>query len=428
MKSRGRAHRAGVAAAAALLSGAAGLAACQLPGHQFTVTTTADGADAAPGDGVCEMTPGAGDCSLRAAIMEANAESGSNDIEIGDGHVYALGSSSSASDLVVTDSVSINGASTISAGGHGRVFDVQSGGLIVSGSTIRDGSAASAAGGGVGGGIHVGPAGSLLLVETTVEDNTAIGDGGAIFNEGRTTISSSHVTDNQTEGGPTFAGHGGAVSTTGSLSIMTSTLSGDSTTADGNFAIVASSSASVSISQSTLTGNLGGVISTDAPLTVDNSTISFNNASPSGPAAAIDVGAAATFTASTIAANDGNPANAAIVAIANHGAGTVTVSGTVIAQLVSCRGTVQSGGYNVVSDSSCSFRQVGDKQGFGAQIQGLADNGGPTQTMLPLAASPLVDAIPVGTPGLCDSGATDQRGVPRPSGPQCDIGAVEGHA
>ena len=39
----------------------------------FTVNTTGDAADAAPGDGVCEATPGSGDCTLRAAIQEARS-------------------------------------------------------------------------------------------------------------------------------------------------------------------------------------------------------------------------------------------------------------------------------------------------------------------------------------------------------------------
>ncbi len=51
----------------------------------------------------------------------------------------------------------------------------------------------------------------------------------------------------------------------------------------------------------------------------------------------------------------------------------------------------------------------------------LANNGGPTQTMLPLAGSPAID-----TAASCTgANATDQRGIARPQGPQCDLGAVE---
>ena len=51
----------------------------------------------------------------------------------------------------------------------------------------------------------------------------------------------------------------------------------------------------------------------------------------------------------------------------------------------------------------------------------LASNGGPTQTMALGLGSPAIDQVPVGT--SCP--ATDQRGVPRPQGPACDIGAFE---
>ena len=50
----------------------------------------------------------------------------------------------------------------------------------------------------------------------------------------------------------------------------------------------------------------------------------------------------------------------------------------------------------------------------------LANNGGQTQTMLPQAGSPAIDA---GNDANCP--ATDQRGVSRPQGVHCDIGAVE---
>lgn len=49
--------------------------ACEPPPPRpvLEVTSTVDAPDAAPGDGVCEVSPGAGDCSLRAAIDEGNA-------------------------------------------------------------------------------------------------------------------------------------------------------------------------------------------------------------------------------------------------------------------------------------------------------------------------------------------------------------------
>lgn len=62
-------------------------------------------------------------------------------------------------------------------------------------------------------------------------------------------------------------------------------------------------------------------------------------------------------------------------------------------------------------------------------LNSLANNGGPTQTMLPQSGSPLIEGV---TAGSCQAGGaagvtTDQRGLPRPdtSSPACDIGAVE---
>jgi len=47
----------------------------------FTVTTTDDTVDVAPGDGTC--ADAGGDCSLRAAIQEANAFAGPDTITLG---------------------------------------------------------------------------------------------------------------------------------------------------------------------------------------------------------------------------------------------------------------------------------------------------------------------------------------------------------
>jgi hypothetical protein len=52
----------------------------------------------------------------------------------------------------------------------------------------------------------------------------------------------------------------------------------------------------------------------------------------------------------------------------------------------------------------------------------LADNGGPTQTRLPLSGSPLLGSVG----GLvCSTAGDDQRGVSRPQGAACEAGAVE---
>ena len=51
----------------------------------------------------------------------------------------------------------------------------------------------------------------------------------------------------------------------------------------------------------------------------------------------------------------------------------------------------------------------------------LADNGGPTMTQVLLPGSPLIDAAPAGA----DCAGTDQRGIARPQGPACDVGAYE---
>jgi len=67
------------------------------------------------------------------------------------------------------------------------------------------------------------------------------------------------------------------------------------------------------------------------------------------------------------------------------------------------------------------MQQFEDQRLVGSPNLGpLADNGGPTQTMALLAVS---DAIDAGDDGTCES--LDQRGVSRPIGAHCDIGAFE---
>jgi hypothetical protein len=82
---------------------------------------------------------------------------------------------------------------------------------------------------------------------------------------------------------------------------------------------------------------------------------------------------------------------------------------------------VTSGGYNLEGRTDCAFTATGDKQNSAPGLAPLTSNGGPTQTLALLAGSPAIDA---GDPA-CPPPATDQRGVSRPQGPRCDIGAFE---
>jgi hypothetical protein len=60
--------------------------------------------------------------------------------------------------------------------------------------------------------------------------------------------------------------------------------------------------------------------------------------------------------------------------------------------------------------------------GVDPQLGPLADNGGPTQTMLPAATSPVIGK---GAAKVSKPPKTDQRGKPRVIAGRADIGAVE---
>jgi hypothetical protein len=77
-------------------------------------------------------------------------------------------------------------------------------------------------------------------------------------------------------------------------------------------------------------------------------------------------------------------------------------------------------GGNIDSDDTCNLIEPSDKPGSNPLLGPLADNGGPTQTHALLEGSPAIDA---GENAGCP--AEDQRGVARPLGNGCDMGAYE---
>jgi hypothetical protein len=95
----------------------------------------------------------------------------------------------------------------------------------------------------------------------------------------------------------------------------------------------------------------------------------------------------------------------------------------------------QTGTGDVINDAGGNLRWngAGCTAGVGdPKLQPLAANGGPTPTMALGAGSAALNAAdagvcaaPAGPPGY-GAGGVDQRGVPRPQGAGCDIGAYEG--
>lgn len=78
-----------------------------------------------------------------------------------------------------------------------------------------------------------------------------------------------------------------------------------------------------------------------------------------------------------------------------------------------------------ISDGDANHNIVGHPAVLGS----LGDYGGPTQTVPLLAGSPAIDhgddATCANTSGIAPVAGKDQRGVTRPQGPHCDIGAFE---
>ena len=83
-----------------------------------------------------------------------------------------------------------------------------------------------------------------------------------------------------------------------------------------------------------------------------------------------------------------------------------------------------SRGFNFGGDASCQFTASTDRANGGdPRVSALGDNGGTTQTRAPQPGSPLLDSIP--TTNCTPAASADQRGVSRPQGAGCDVGAVE---
>lgn len=238
-------------------------------------------------------------------------------------------------------------------------------------------------------------------VTITGGDNTrpgGAGSGGGIRDvNGPVTLTNSTVTANKS------SATGGGIAAIGSVSLTNSTVSNNRASLDA--------------------GGIGA-----HGVTVTNSTVSGNGAGGAG--GGIQNSGAATLRFATVVGNSAT--NGANVAFDSTPFLTLTSATSVVALpsgSANCAfgpaGTTNSSGFNYSDDSSCGFTSSSDTQNGGNPLLGpLANNGGPTFTRPPMTGSPLIDAFFPPSPNSCGV-AADQRGVSRPQGFGCDIGAVE---
>jgi CSLREA domain-containing protein len=377
----------------------------------WTVTSTADMIDISPGNGVCGTSAGTAVCTLRAAVMEANATTGPHVIELPAGDfvltIAGVGNDdASAGDLDILQPTVIRGAGAdatrIDGDSAMRVFHVHSGGLDLEDLTVQNGRADNMTES-TGGGIRADA--GLGLLRVRMRGNVAE-SGGAIHAQGTAVeIVDSVLTGNEAiNPGFIAEGHAFAAYNTEAI-VLRSTIHGNALPigSDGGDNIYVDVG-SLDLVNSTVTGNEGtGVEIRDADGFISHSTIAGNHGAQ-----------LSTFSFS--------------------GTDTVEIVASVLQRapfgFTTCANQNHASlGYNISDDGTCGLTATGDLENADALLGSLQMNGGPTPTRLPQSGSPAVNLVP---PGSCldEDGSSldhDQRGLPRPAPgtTNCDAGAVE---
>ncbi|MGA2113096.1 MAG: choice-of-anchor Q domain-containing protein [Anaerolineales bacterium] len=326
-----------------------------------------------------------------------------------------------ASTLTIGHNVTIDGtghAVSISGQNVYQVFYVDPGvSAIFDHLTVTQGNTSDLGPQPYGGGLR--NKGTLTVTDSTLVANTG-GWGGAIWNDGVLTVTDSTFDSNKTPGGD-----GAAINNRGSLSVTGSTFKENSAGYYGG-AIYNNGSTAI-VTGSTFVGNesseVGGAIyNTNSRVTVANSTFTGNQAYVRG-GGVFNSGSTLTLSNDTFS---GNSAWITGADVFNFLFSTLNYANTILANplagadCANSMGTIGTNTQNLVSDGSC-----------GAALSGIPDlgplaaNGGPTETMALLAGSPAIDAGDGATCAASPVNNEDQRGVTRPQGAGCDIGAYE---
>ncbi|HEV3071726.1 MAG TPA: choice-of-anchor Q domain-containing protein [Solirubrobacteraceae bacterium] len=390
------------------LVGAAGLAASAQATTVYTVGTLEDLTGTCP-------NPASGTCSLRQLIeyedsLPPHPEAADGIIVPSGGYNLSHGA------LLITQTVVISAAGArttnvnVPAGlpAPQRVFEVKppvNGGaaptVVITGLTISGGSAVEELNGPFGGDIY--NSGSLLLAEDWVTGGSASSGGGVSNDAGTLLLQRSLVSGNHANSGGGDSGgiqNHGAPGAPGTKAVL---VLEDSTVAENDARLGAGI---YSWSPEGADGN---------QVTVIESTIAHNTTREEaggpvrGPGAGLLVADGSANVLDSILAF--NKEESIASNCSTSGSGTIT--------------SPPGFGHNIESGTDCGFQSAGDLQGTNPRFSSETpqNNGGNTNTLYLEPTSPAIDAIPANEP-FC-TGRIDQRGLSRPQGAGCDIGAVE---
>jgi hypothetical protein len=386
------------------------------------------------------------DCTLRDAINDSNASTGVSDVisfRSGVTGTITLGSDLPA----ITDPVSIHGpgADSITVDGASlhRIFDVRPStpgdAVLISGLELTHANADTSAINGDRGGAVLNETADLTLADTIITGNTSPSYGAGIYSGcddacGATagnayvadlTLARVTLSDNHSTG----AAGGGVYLNYGSATIFSSTINGNS----GNW------------------GPAIGIFYMQGPVTIENTTITGNTTAGDGGGVYVDYNPSGVILEnSTIAGNTADTGGGIYANDATAGPPrSQTVLNPVLRNTIVAANTGTTASPDVFSGNGSAFDSafslIGNTSGAsinptvaGSNITGtnpvlgpLANNGGGTLTMAPLAGSPAIDK------GSGFGVGVDQRGLTRPidlpdyknstaaGADGSDIGAVE---
>ena len=411
-----------------------------VPGHavdlELTVNSFLDVPDDNPGDGLCRPVNAVGNtCTLRAAIMEANANAGAHSIFL-PGGTYQLTRTGILEDQALTGDLDIrqtirvfsadDDRALINGRNIDRVFDVHSGGTLILRSVNVIGGFADEVDNVAGGAVRVAYGGALSLFLVDISNNVA-NVGGGIYSDGWVNIDRSRLFNNALRGGqltPEFR-TGTAIRSRGKLMIGRSTFDQNGLIPGGTGLLtgrrVIQSSAdglepapSLTIWNSTFHGNTGGIRSEKVHTSIAASTLSANGLR--GVSFVVDdsqLGVEQLRIVRTVLFGHDRDCNDL-----PSSAEAAWISSTI---------------FNASSDASCGFSGVNGFENISNPFNGgLADHGGGTLTLMPKSFGVLVDPAGSDCQDLVPSfNDLDQRNFPRPLDGNgdgtalCDIGAVE---